>query len=292
MKKTIEILTVEAPLQDRERIEAAFDALPTSGYACWTPVDTDRDHHEAYFEEVDDADRALNALNLQRLALAQPETWRLHRSTEAETDWTNAWKTHFKIEKVSPRIVIRPEWESYTPQADEMVIRIDPGMSFGTGRHETTRCCLQLLDRWTADGKTGSFLDLGCGSGILAIAAVRLGLDPVAALDYDPDAVQGASENIARNGLSLRIEPRVGDVADLHESHPYDLVAANILAPVLIAHANAIAGTVAPGGFLILSGILTTQFPAVLAVYESCQFHLCETIAEGEWTTGLLQGAP
>lgn len=287
--KTLEALIVEAPVRDRERIELAFSALPTEGYACWTPVAVEQDRHEAYFADADDADRACNALNLQRLAQDDPQAWTLTRSSLADTDWANAWKAHFQIEKISPRIVICPEWESYEPRKNEIVIRIDPGMSFGTGRHETTRSCLQFMDAWTADGHTGSFLDLGCGSGILSIAAARLGLIPVDALDYDPDSVQGATENIARNHLSHVITPAHGDVASLDLPRQYDLVVANILAPVLIEHAAPIADTVATGGFLILSGILETQFADVRAAYKAQHCEQKEIIRDGEWTSGLFQ---
>jgi len=283
---TLEALVVEAPVHDREIIETAFAALPTTGYACWTPVDTFRDRHEAYFEDADDADRAYNALNLQRLAQTQSDTWTLTRTTLAETDWANAWKVHFQTEKVSDRIVIHPVWEVYEAQAEEMVIHIDPGMSFGTGRHETTRCCLRMLDTWTAQGNTGSFLDLGCGSGILAIAAVKLGLYPVSALDYDPDAVQGTIENQERNAMSDAFTPFVGDVGDLHLPRQFDIVAANILAPVLIEHAPSIAETVKEGGTLILSGILDTQYAFVREAYMKLQFEEVERLQDGEWTSG------
>lgn len=282
----LETLIVEAPVADRQIIETAFAALPTTGYACWTPVDTQQDRHEAYFEEADDADRAFNALNLQRLAQEQPDTWTLTRTSLAETDWANAWKAHFKTEKVSPRIVIHPVWEPYKEQTDEIVIHIDPGMSFGTGQHETTRSCLRMLDAWTANGNTGSFLDLGCGSGILAIAAVKLGLQPVTALDYDPDAVQGTIENQERNTLSDAFTPFVGDVSNLHLPRQFDIVAANILAPVLIEHASSIAGTVKAGGTLILSGILDTQYALVQEAYTALQCEEVERIQDGEWTSG------
>ena len=282
----LEALTVEAPIAYRERIETAFSALPTMGYACWTKADSDRDRHEAYFEDADDADRASNALQMQSLATDQPESWNVSRSTLEQTDWANAWKAHFATEKVSPRIVIHPEWESYVEQDGEIVIHIDPGMSFGTGRHETTRSCLRMLDDWTAKGNSGSFLDLGCGSGILSIAAAKLGLSPIAALDYDPDAVQGTRENQQRNNLEHAFAPVVGDVSCLQLPTSFDLVAANILAPVLIEHAQNIANTVRPGGSLILSGILDSQYPQVKDAYCSLQFEQSEQIQDGEWTSG------
>lgn len=285
----LETLRVEAPTHDHEIIEQAFAALPTTGYACWTAVDTDRDQYEAYFEDPDDADRAFNALNMQRLAANNPQDWTLTRASLAQADWAHAWRAHFKIEKISPRLVVCPDWEHYAPLGGEHVIRIDPGMSFGTGRHETTRSCLQMLDAWTKEGNKGSFLDLGCGSGILAIAAAMLGLDPVDALDYDPDAVQGACENIERNQLANRIQPAAGDVANLNLPQSYSIVAANILAPVLMEHASSIAATVEAAGVLILSGILTTQYPEVQRTYQNIGFIPQNTITDGEWTSGLFR---
>ena len=279
-------LIVEAPVEYRERIELALAALPTQGYACWSQVDSNRDRHEAYFEEEDDADRALNALQMQSLATEAPEAWNLVRATLEQEDWANAWKAHFKTEKISPRIIIHPVWEPFEAQEDEIVVHIDPGMSFGTGRHETTRSCLQMLDSWTSDGKTGSFLDLGCGSGILAIAAVKLGLKPVVALDYDPDAVQGTIENQQRNSVSEAFVPFVGDVTELHLPQQFAIVAANILAPVLIEHAKSISNTVKAGGTLILSGILDTQYEQVKTAYTALQFQEIENLQDGEWTSG------
>ncbi len=285
----LETLLVEAPPIDRERIERAFEALPTLGYTCWTPIDSDLDRHEAYFEDADDADRAFNALHMQCLATEHPDAWKLSRSTLQETDWTNSWKTYFKTERVSDHIVVHPVWETYEPQEGEIVIHIDPGMSFGTGRHETTRSCLRLMDSLIAQGKTGSFLDLGCGSGILSIAAVKLGLHPINALDYDPDAVQGTQENQERNSVSHAFTPFVGDVSNLNLQQQYDIVAANILAPILIDHAENIANTVNPGGTLILSGILDTQYEQVKEAYTVLQFEEVEHLQDGEWTTGRFQ---
>ena len=285
----LQALIIEAPLEYREQIEASLCALPTQGYTCWTEADAKRDRHEAYFEDADDADRALNALHMQCLATDHPDAWNLTRTALEETDWANAWKAHFKTEKVSDRIVIHPVWEPYAAQNGEIVIHIDPGMSFGTGRHETTRSCLRMLDTWTAQGNTGSFLDLGCGSGILAIAALKLGLDPIAALDYDPDAVRGTIENQERNSVWEAFVPFVGDVSDLHLPRQFDIVAANILAPVLIEHAQNICNSVKPGGTLILSGILDTQYEQVKAAYTALQIEEVEHLQDGEWTSGRFQ---
>lgn len=283
---TLESLVVQAPRQDHERIERAFEALPAQGYNCWTPIDAECERHEAYFDDADDADRAYNALHMQCLATEHPENWQLQRVSLKESDWKDAWKAYFKTEKVSQRIVIHPVWEPYEEQETEIVIHIDPGMSFGTGQHETTRSCLQVLDDWTMQGNIGSFLDLGCGSGILSIAAVKLGLQPVVALDYDPDAIQGTVENQERNAVSDAFTPFVADVSNLQLKQQYDIVAANILAPILIEHAENIAKTVNTGGTLILSGILDKQYAQVKEAYTALQFEEIEHLQDGEWTSG------
>lgn len=283
----LEALIIEAPIPDRGRIEMAIHALHASGYACWTPIDSERDQHEAYFENTDDADRAYNAMHMQKLASATPEKWTLSRNTLQETDWANAWKKYFQTEKVSKRFVIQPEWETYAPQQDEVVICIDPGMSFGTGQHETTRSCLQLLDDWSLDGNRGSFLDLGCGSGILSIAAAKLGLSPITAIDIDPDAVQGTIENIERNAPCPEIQAFAADLSTTRMKEQYDMVVANILAPVLLENASTIISTVKTNGDLILSGILTPQYPSIHRTFTNLGFSEQKVAVDGEWSTGL-----
>ena len=205
--------------------------------------------------------------------------------TEAEIpdeDWKFAYRRHFKTELVSPRILVQPEWENVA------VIRFDPGMAFGTGKHETTKACLQYIDELSPSTSSTSFLDMGCGSGILSIAAAKLGFGPVAGFDVDQEAVDASIENAEKNGVKIdfckfalgRVGQSVSPVG------PADLVAANILGPLLIRFADEIVPYVKK--HLIISGILTELYPEVLAAYEARGLKELSRKTIGEWTTGLL----
>jgi ribosomal protein L11 methyltransferase len=195
-----------------------------------------------------------------------------------DDDWMFAYRRHFKTELVSPRILVQPEWEELA------VIKFDPGMAFGTGKHETTKACLQYIDECA--GRGGSFLDMGCGSGILSIAAAKLGYGPVAGFDVDQEAVDASIENAAKNqveveffkyGLGGRVKKELPKV---------DLVAANILGPLLIRFADEIVGCVKER--IIISGILDELYPEVLAAFEARGLREVSRKTIGEWTTGLL----
>jgi ribosomal protein L11 methyltransferase len=292
-EESIETLRITTPAEYAERLEFALERLAESS-SCWQPASSERAVIEAYFECAEDADRASVALTAQLMALTgNSSLWSIERETLPAKDWSNAWKAFFHVERVSKRIITKPTWEPYTPQPGDCVIELDPGMSFGTGQHETTRGCLRFLDRLTNGMTTsGSFLDLGCGSGILSIAAAKLGCRPVRAIDIDEDSVVIASENIAANGCAAVVTVASGDVAHLAEAQCYDIVAANILAPVLIEHAAAITDTVAAGGHLLLAGILTPQYGGVREAYGQLGLLEQEIVTEGEWTSARWQKQP
>ena len=220
-----------------------------------------------------------------------------------DEDWKFAYRRHFKTELVSPRILVQPEWENVA------AIRFDPGMAFGTGKHETTKACLQYIDELApqvdcqlsiADCQESSnsqpstlnpqpsFLDMGCGSGILSIAAAKLGYGPVAGFDVDQEAVDASVENAAKNGVKVDFYKFALGRADKGGSPvgPADLVAANILGPLLIRFADEIVPYVKR--HLIISGILTELYPEVLATYEARGLRELGRKTIGEWTTGLL----
>ena len=208
-------------------------------------------------------------------------------ATLPEQDWAESWKRFFRVQRVSERIVIRPSWETYEPLAGDIVVDLDPGMSFGTGNHATTQACLVFLDQLAAEDAGRSVLDMGCGSGILAIAARKLGFTTVAAFDNDPDAVAIARENAADNGVGV-----VFDVCDLVQNERQaDVVVANILAPVLIEYAASVAAAVqsCPQHALIVSGILDAQYAAVCTAYKAQGFMEERSLLIGEWRSGLLR---
>jgi len=202
--------------------------------------------------------------------------------TVPDEDWKLSYRRHFTTERIGDRLVVRPPWE---PEPVEgIVVTLDPGLAFGTGKHETTRACLEYIDSLSAEG--GSFLDMGCGSGILSIAASKLGYSPVAGFDVDQEAVDASSENAGLNGAKVEYF-KYGLGAKVRRELPKaDLVAANILGPLLIRFADEIVPCVAK--HVIISGILTELYPEVLAAYVSRGLVEVSRRTIGEWTTGLL----
>ena len=203
-----------------------------------------------------------------------------------DEDWAEAWKQYFHLFRVSDRLVVRPSWEAYESKPGEVVVEIDPGMCFGTGHHGTTRACLEFMDELAARYGSVSFLDAGCGSGILSLAAVRLGYGPVRAFDHDPDAAMVTRENLERAGHAADVDVCTADLADFVPAAPYRVVAANILAPVLIQNATGVVDWVEPAGYLLLSGILSEQYAEVRDLYVSLGVVEERTRCIGEWTSG------
>jgi ribosomal protein L11 methyltransferase len=199
--------------------------------------------------------------------------------TVPDEDWKFAYRRHFKTELVSPRILVQPEWEEIA------VIKFDPGMAFGTGKHETTKACLQYIDECAKDG--GTFLDMGCGSGILSIAAAMLGYKKVSAFDVDQEAVDATIENSEKNNVEVTcFKYALG--SKVKRALPMaDLVAANILGPLLIRFADEICAAVSKR--IIISGILTELYPEVLAAFNDRGLKEVSRKTIGEWTTGLLE---
>ena len=230
-----------------------------------------------------DAPRAAEALaaagRIVGLELA-PET-----GTIPDEDWKLSYRKHFKVEVISPRLVVRPPWEAVTPAPGQKVLTLDPGIAFGTGQHPTTRACLDAIDALAVEGTDRSFLDVGCGSGILSIAAALEGFRDVHGFDNDPDAVRNANENAEANGLGALFSD--GDLSAPGVATPADVVAANVLAPVLVRFAREVGALVNPGGRLILSGILDEQYDEVRAAYAALGFTELSNRLVGEWRTGL-----
>lgn len=265
---------------------------------------------QIYFAEPELADDAKRRLSdaLAVVGLDMP----VEVSEVPDEDWKFSYRRHFKTERVSPRIYTHPPWEPMPETGPgEIVITLDPGLAFGTGKHETTKACLQYIDELAG---CGSFLDMGCGSGILSIAAAKLGYSPVAGFDIDEDAVAASVENAAANGVAvdyrvfalgkgavtldesieaakgvypdLALQGRV-NASDAKRFEPADVVVANILGPLLIAFADEISGYAKKT--LVVSGILSELYPEVLAAFEARGFAECSRKTIGEWTTGLLE---
>ena len=207
-----------------------------------------------------------------------------------EADWANAWKAHFPVLRVGRRIVIRPTWRRHRRQPGDVVLALDPGMAFGTGLHPTTRLCLaaleSLADRGLVagggdDGGPARVLDVGSGSGILAIAAASLGAREVLAVDVDPIAVEASAANARRNRLARVIRAREGSAPS--GEGPFDLVLANLIASLLVALADGLVEDLRPGGTLLASGIFENREADVVAAFEACGMVIERRWTEGDW---------
>lgn len=198
-----------------------------------------------------------------------------------EEDWANAWKKYYKPVRVSQTITIVPTWESYTPQReDEQVIRLDPGMAFGTGTHPTTILCIQALEKYLKPGM--DVIDVGCGSGVLSIASVKLGAKRVLALDIDELAVKVCQENVAINGMNEKITVQRNNLLDGIQLEA-DLIVANILAEVIVRFSDQAFRQLRPGGIFIASGIISSKREMVEEGLRSHGFTLLETVNMDEW---------
>lgn len=217
------------------------------------------------------------------------EIGQLRTRTVAEVDWADAWRTFFPVMRLGRRLVIRPTWREHSPQGDDVVLALDPGMAFGTGLHPTTRLCLAALDRLADEGRSakGRVLDVGCGSGILAIAALKLGWVTALGVDIDPIAVEATLANAARNELEGRLTARVGSLPS--GEPPFDLVLANLVAGVLIPLAPALRAELRAGGGMLASGIFIDREAEVVAAFEAEGLTVADRTAEGDWVALTLE---
>ena len=199
-----------------------------------------------------------------------------------EDDWANAWKAYYKPIRIGKHMVIVPAWEKFEPLPDDVVVRMDPGMAFGTGTHETTKLVIELLEKYTKAGD--NMLDVGCGSGILAICASKLGAKTCAAYDIDPVAVRVARDNIEESGQK-NITCEVSDLLKqvTLENGKYDLITANIVADIIIRMAPDIGDYMKDDAILIASGIITERCSEVTAAISENGLLVVDTIEDNGW---------
>ena len=217
-----------------------------------------------YISQEDNAAEALAYLQARLDAAGVIHA--LEQSQVQESDWADNWKQFFKCTEVGEKLVIRPSWETYAGGPGRTVLDIDPGAAFGTGTHATTRLCLELLERYAAPGRT--MLDIGCGSGILSIAAALLGCERIVGVDIDPLAVKVSKDNAARNHVEDRTAYLCGDLAQQVEGR-YDILCANIVADVIIRLTPDAESYLAAGGVFICSGIIDIRADEVEAALRS-----------------------
>ncbi len=240
---------------------------------------------KAYFEaatdpaqlclQIEESLRHLPALSEQGFSVSAPST------VEME-DWAENWKQNFSTMRIGSRLVIHPSWESYQSVADEVAIEIDPGMAFGTGTHGTTLLCLEMIaELFTKDARPMEMLDVGTGSGILALGAAALGCNRILANDIDPVACEVAKENVAKNNFCKQIEISPQPLEELPGE--FDLVVANILAEENVRLKNELLQHLRPGGWLVLSGILQEKEALVRDGFSDLPLESFPTRVQDEW---------
>lgn len=270
---------------DREAVEPVSELFARYGYNEGVVIeepftqDPDGDHLavdltrpvtvRTFVPAQDTAPEVIEAIRHALWHLGQLRTvGELQIITRHEQDWAEAWKEHYRPIRAGRRVVVRPPWYDYRPESDDLVVVLDPGMAFGTGTHQTTRLALMLLEEELSPGMT--VLDVGTGSGILAIAAALLGARAVRGVDIEPVAIRRAAENVRLNQVADVVQLEVGSLdPEAAEPVTYDLVVANIIARVLIDLAPALVRSVRPGGRLILSGIIEPKEEGVEAAFAS-----------------------
>lgn len=216
---------------------------------------------------------------------------RIATRTVWRENWAESWKRHFKPIAIGRALLIKPSWSKLKPRPGQAEVILDPGLSFGTGQHATTRFCLEQIATARRAETSQSFLDIGTGSGILAISAAKLGYAPVEAFDFDPDAVRVAHENAAQNGVEEFIRLRRADLTKLPSkpAEKFDVVCANLIYDLLLAERERILSRLKRNGRLVLAGILRKQFAPVKLAYCAEGLRLVASRAEGEWQSAAFE---
>lgn len=234
-----------------------------------------------YFESDKGAQAAEVRSAVEQLARRAGFSVKTACETFEDESWKDGWKAWFRPAQISKRVAVRTPWCEFTPAEGSKCIVIEPGMAFGTGLHETTRLCIEAIDENSADGSVKSLLDVGCGSGILSIAACLCGIPEVRGVDNDPVAVEVSLQNGKDNGVDAKFDDT--DIWDVTEK--YDLVVANIISPVLKALKEDIKGACRVGGKIVLSGILAEERGDVEQAFleEGVKIHQIDHRIKGEW---------
>ena len=233
--------------------------------------------------ESTDERRNLIDVGVRLVAHVGPVTELVARTVD-EDEWQNSWKDHFHVLRVGRRLVVKPTWREYDPRPSDVVIVLDPGMAFGTGHHPTTRSCLEQLERLVVPG--ASVLDFGCGSGILSIAASKLGASSVLGVEADSSAVRVAKQNARENGVQHNVLVVEGTLPR-PEARPgaFDVAVANISAKVVSEASTELVKAVKPGGVVIASGIIVDNKAVVERSMAAAGAALSDTFVDGDWVT-------
>ena len=237
----------------------------------------------AWFADEPATFSVLSAVRTDLDQISRPDfgTLEMERRTVSDDAWTDVWKKYYKPFYAADHLVVKPTWEAFTPAPGDRIIEIDPGMAFGSGTHETTGMCISMLQETIRGGER--IIDVGTGSGILAIAAGLLGAGHVLAVDIDPDAVRVAAENVNHNGLSRIVDVQQGNLLD-HVDQVCDICVANIISDVIIFFAEPLMKHIVPGGLFLCSGIVKERADEVRKALEDAGYEILKTEFRGEWT--------
>ena len=243
----------------------------------------------AWFEPDKGFERVMSGLQARLEWLRSTARWdvgslKLETVRVQDEDWAEVWKQFYKPFRAGKRLVVKPTWEAYQPAPEDLVIEIDPGMAFGSGTHETTSMCLELLEEAVRGGE--DVIDVGTGSGILAIGAARLGARHVLAIDIDADAVRVAEENIRHNGLEQRIDAVQGDLLARSDAR-CQVCVANIIADVICMFAEPLRSHIEAGGLFICSGIIKDKEQQVTDALLRSGYRILKVLRKGEWVAML-----
>ncbi len=293
MKSLIEI-SVSITADSEEAIGDVFESVLQQRPSVYIDADTGRAKASVFLEkQLSPEMRTRLTSGLKSLRASFPQVGRVVTKIIPRENWAESWKKHFKPIEIGSALLVKPSWSKRRPRKYQAVVILDPGLSFGTGQHATTSFCLQQLTALRQSAAKQSFLDIGTGSGILAIAAAKLGYSPVEAFDFDPEAVRVARENALCNGVQERVKPLHKDLTKLpiKAARRFDVICANLIYDLLITDAVRITNRVKSKGHLILAGILSTQFPAVEEAYAKVGFKVVSTQQEKEWQSGLFRAA-
>lgn len=286
-------VSIEIPKCLDEPITELLSVLLEQPASAYCPLESDSAIVSAFITERSKWSKELNqTLKQQVFEFFPNETrnlpWKVTCRKIKANDWQESWKRHFKPLEIGKRLLIKPSWNRRKPKKNQALIILDPGLSFGTGQHATTRFCLEEIERLQLKLDAPSLLDIGTGSGILAIAAAKLGFEPIKAFDFDPDSVTVTRENAAQNEVTDLIELSRSDLTRLKPNARtrYDIVCANLMHDLLKSCAETILNRVKPGGYLLLAGILKEQYLAVKKCFQKLGCEQINTQEEKEWKSG------
>ena len=271
-------------------LESVFKSTPS----IWSDLDANKSKVTVYLEREDITKieeelmrQGINAIDESGFDVGEG-VWEI--TPVKREDWSQSWKRHFHPIEVSNRLLVKPEWEDVKAKSGQIVVTLNPGLSFGTGHHPTTLFCLKQLAEHAPNNEQRSFLDAGSGSGILAISAAKLGFSQVVAWDFDPQAVRVARENAKQNNLDGELSFDVKDLTQMTTGgQKFDVICANLIYDLLIDESEKLISWTASDGCLILAGILKEQFSLVRDTFCRAGMKMIDNEVCGEWCSGVFR---